>query len=197
MTHGWPGSVVELLGAVGPLTDPTAHGGRAEDAFDLVLPSIPGYGFSAEPTVLGWDSGRTARAWAVLHDPAWLRPLRPQGGDIAAITDAIGPPAPEGLIGIHMNLLSRPWPCRPAAGGIGCGTRGKLAAIATFNASGRGYSSARRPRTIGYGLWTHPWPGGLMLRGHEHRQLQDRHAFVDGRPTGGLTRNSMSSTTSR
>ncbi len=64
MTHGWPGSVVELLETVGPLTDPTAHGGRAEDAFHLVLPSLPGYGFSSEPTVLGWDSGRTARAWA-------------------------------------------------------------------------------------------------------------------------------------
>src|ERR1700752_1147380 len=66
MTHGWPGSVIELLETVGPLTDPTAHGGRTEDAFDLVLPSLPGYGFSSEPAELGWDSGRTARAWAEL-----------------------------------------------------------------------------------------------------------------------------------
>jgi pimeloyl-ACP methyl ester carboxylesterase len=64
ITHGWPGSVIELLGVVGPLTDPAAHGGRAEDAFDLVLPSLPGYGFSAEPASAGWDPGRTARAWA-------------------------------------------------------------------------------------------------------------------------------------
>src|SRR5918997_1899336 len=66
MTHGWPGSVIELLETIGPLTDPTAHGGRAEDAFDLVLPSLPGYGFSGEPTELGWEAGRTARAWAEL-----------------------------------------------------------------------------------------------------------------------------------
>ena len=66
MTHGWPGSVIELLETIGPLTDPTAHGGKADDAFHLVLPSLPGYGFSAEPTELGWDSGRTARAWAEL-----------------------------------------------------------------------------------------------------------------------------------
>jgi pimeloyl-ACP methyl ester carboxylesterase len=66
ITHGWPGSVIEMLGVVGPLTDPTAHGGRAEDAFDLVLPSLPGYGFSGEPTAIGWDPGRVARAWAEL-----------------------------------------------------------------------------------------------------------------------------------
>ena len=79
MTHGWPGSVVELLDTIGPLTDPTAHGGRAEDAFDLVLPSLPGYGFSGEPTELGWDSGRVARAWAELMKPPRLRPLRRPG----------------------------------------------------------------------------------------------------------------------
>ncbi|MBV9359739.1 MAG: epoxide hydrolase N-terminal domain-containing protein, partial [Chloroflexi bacterium] len=66
ITHGWPGSVLELLGVVGPLTDPTAHGGNAEDAFDLVVPSLPGYGFSAQPTEVGWDPARTARAWAEL-----------------------------------------------------------------------------------------------------------------------------------
>src|SRR5580765_3084969 len=82
MTHGWPGSVIELLEVVGPLTDPTAHGGRAEDAFDLVLPSIPGYGFSAEPTVLGWDSGRTAQAWAVLMQRLGYTRYVAQGGDV-------------------------------------------------------------------------------------------------------------------
>ena len=75
MTHGWPGSVVELLETVGPLTDPTAHGGDAEDAFHLVLPSLPGYGFSSEPTVLGWDSARTARAWAELMSRLGLLPV--------------------------------------------------------------------------------------------------------------------------
>src|SRR5918911_870946 len=78
MTHGWPGSVVELIETVGLLTDPTAHGGTSEDAFHLVLPSLPGYGFSGEPTELGWDASRTARAWAELMHPR-LHPLRRQG----------------------------------------------------------------------------------------------------------------------
>src|SRR5262249_56131327 len=78
MTHGWPGSVVELLGAVGPLTDPTAYGGSAEDAFHLVLPSLPGYGFSDEPTEVGWDPGRTAQAWAeLMNRPGYSRLRRP------------------------------------------------------------------------------------------------------------------------
>src|SRR5271154_2186180 len=112
MTHGWPGSVIELLETVGPLTDPTAHGGRAEDAFDLVLPSIPGYGFSAEPTELGWSSGRVAQAWAELMRRLGYTHYVAQGGDQgAAVTDAMGRQAPEGLIGIHTNLLV------PALGG--------------------------------------------------------------------------------
>src|SRR4249920_1055569 len=106
MTHGWPGSVIELLETVGPLTDPTAHGGTAEDAFDLVLPSLPGYGFSGEPTELGWDVGRTARAWAELMDRLGYTNYVAQGGDVgSAITDAMGRQAPEGLLGVHINLL--------------------------------------------------------------------------------------------
>ena len=106
MTHGWPGSVIELLETVGPLTDPTAHGGRAEDAFDLVLPSIPGYGFSGEPTEVGWDPGRVAPAWAeLMHRLGYTRYVA-QGGDVgASVTDAMGRQAPEGLVGIHTNLL--------------------------------------------------------------------------------------------
>ena len=106
MTHGWPGSVVELLEAIGPLTDPTAHGGDAEDAFDLVLPSIPGYGFSGEPTELGWNVGRMAQAWAELMRRLGYTRYVAQGGDVgAAVTDAMGRQAPEGLLGIHTNLL--------------------------------------------------------------------------------------------
>src|SRR6516162_6757228 len=90
MTHGWPGSVIELLQTVSPLTDPPAHGGRAEDAFDLVLPSIPGYGFSGEPTELGWWAGRAAAAWPVLMDRLGYTRYVAQGGDVgAAITDAM------------------------------------------------------------------------------------------------------------
>src|SRR5881392_3058069 len=106
MTHGWPGSVIELLDSIGPLTDPTAHGGGAEDAFHLVLPSIPGYGFSGEPTELGWGPGRVAQAWAVLMRRLGYTRYVAQGGDVgASITDAMGRQASEGLIGIHTNLL--------------------------------------------------------------------------------------------
>src|SRR5262245_23254236 len=107
MTHGWPGSVVELLDTVGPLTDPTAHGGTPEDAFHLVLPSLPGYGFSGEPTELGWESGRTARAWAVLMDRLGYTRYVAQGGDVGAlVTDLMGRQAVAGLAGYHLNLLT-------------------------------------------------------------------------------------------
>src|SRR5258705_3007776 len=106
MTHGWPGSVIELLESIGPLTDPTAHGGSAEDAFHLVLPSIPGYGFSGEPAELGWNAGRVAQAWAKLMPRLGYTRYVAQGGDVgAAVTDAMGRQAPEGLIGIHTNLF--------------------------------------------------------------------------------------------
>jgi pimeloyl-ACP methyl ester carboxylesterase len=107
MTHGWPGSVIELLETIGPLTDPTAHGGTPEDAFHLVLPSIPGYGFSGEPTELGWDADRIARAWAKLMDRIGYTRYVAQGGDVGAyVTDAMGRQAPEGLLGIHLNVLT-------------------------------------------------------------------------------------------
>ena len=108
MTHGWPGSVIELLETIGPLTDPTAHGGQAQDAFHLVLPSLPGYGFSGEPTELGWESGRTARAWAeLMHRLGYTRYVA-QGGDVGAlVTDLMGRQAVEGLVGYH-RTCSRP-----------------------------------------------------------------------------------------
>src|SRR5262249_58950184 len=106
MTHGWPGSVIELLETVDPLTNPTAHGGTADDAFHLVLPSIPGYGFSGEPTELGWGPGRTAQAWAVLMQRLGYTRYDAQGGDVgASVSDAMGRQAPEGLLCIHNNLL--------------------------------------------------------------------------------------------
>ena len=107
MTHGWPGSVIELLETVGPLTDPTAHGGTPEDAFHLVLPSLPGYGFSGEPAELGWDASRTARAWAqLMHRLGYTRYVA-QGGDVGAlVTDLMGRQAVEGLAGYHLSLLT-------------------------------------------------------------------------------------------
>src|SRR5438067_11347629 len=98
MTHGWPGSVVEMIDSVGPLTDPTAHGGSAEDAFHLVLPSLPGYGLSREPAEIGWDLGRTARAWAELMRRLGHYRYVAQGGDVGAgVTDAMGRQGPTGL----------------------------------------------------------------------------------------------------
>src|SRR3954464_2733703 len=157
MTHGWPGSVIELLDCVGPLTDPTSHDGRAEDAFHLVLPSLPGYGFSAEPTELGWDLGRTARAWAeLMHRLGYTRYVA-QGGDVGAgVTDAMGRQAPEGLVGIHTNLLvtalGGPQPTDTEQ------ERAAADAIKTFQATGSGYfqEQATRPQTIGYGLQDSP-----------------------------------------
>src|SRR5689334_13311092 len=107
ITHGWPGSVIELLDVVAPLTDPTAHGGSAEDAFDLVLPSLPGYGLSDQPDELGWDPGRVASAWAELMNRLGYSRYVAQGGDQgASVTDAMGRLAPDGLLGIHLNLLT-------------------------------------------------------------------------------------------
>src|SRR5580698_3427585 len=107
MTHGWPGSVIELLETIGPLTDPTAHGGRAEDAFHLVLPSIPGYGFSDEPAELGWGPIRIGQAWAELMRRLGYTRFVAQGGDVGSqVTDAMGRLSLDGLIGIHTNLLT-------------------------------------------------------------------------------------------
>src|SRR5262245_63875302 len=107
MTHGWPGSVIELIDTVGPLTDPTAYGGSGEDAFDLVLPSLPGYGLSGEPVELGWDLGRTARAWAELMSRLGYTRYVAQGGDVGAlVTDLMGRQAVDGLVGYHLNLLT-------------------------------------------------------------------------------------------
>src|SRR5256714_533200 len=106
MTHGWPGSVIEMLDTIGPLTDPTEHDGQPQDAFDLVLPSVPGYGFSAEPAEVGWDLFRTARAWAELMRRLGYTSYVAQGGDVGAgIADAMSRQAPDGLIAVHTNLL--------------------------------------------------------------------------------------------
>jgi pimeloyl-ACP methyl ester carboxylesterase len=157
MTHGWPGSVIELLEAVGPLTDPTAHGGRAEDAFHLVLPSVPGYGFSGEPTELGWDPGRTALAWAELMSRLGYTRYVAQGGDVGAIvTDMMGRQAPEGLVGIHTNLLVAGLALADQLPAESENERAALGALAAFRATGFGYylEQATRPQTIGYARTT-------------------------------------------
>jgi pimeloyl-ACP methyl ester carboxylesterase len=192
MTHGWPGSVVELLETVGPLTDPTAHGGSAEDAFDLVLPSLPGYGFSGEPTELGWDLGRTARAWAELMRRLRYARYVAQGGDVGAgVTDAMGRQAPEGLVGIHTNLLV---PALNDVAALPAQTgqeSAALAAIGTFQSTGNGYfvEQATRPQTIGYALLDSPVALAAWMIDHDtDAYYKIARAFVEGRPTGNLTR---------
>jgi pimeloyl-ACP methyl ester carboxylesterase len=191
MTHGWPGSIIELLEVVGPLTDPTAHSGSAEDAFHLVIPSIPGYGFSGEPAEIGWNPGRTAQAWGELMNRLGYTRYVAQGGDVgASITDAMGREAPAGLAGIHTNLLVT---------GLGGGDhpanteeeRAAISALATFRASGFGYflEQATRPQTIGYALLDSPVALAAWMLDHDTDSYEKiSRAFVDGSPTGGLTR---------
>jgi pimeloyl-ACP methyl ester carboxylesterase len=195
MTHGWPGSVIELLGTVGPLTDPVAHGGRAEDAFDLVLPSVPGYGFSGEPTELGWDHVRTARAWAVLmHRLGYARYVA-QGGDVgAAVTDAMGRQGPEGLVGIHTNLLAAGLAIADKLPAESEQERAARDALAAFRATGFGYflEQATRPQTIGYALLDSPVALAAWMLDHDTDSYEKiSHAFVDGQPTGHLTRDAI------
>ncbi len=190
MTHGWPGSVIGMIDSVRPLTDPTAHGGRAEDAFHLVLPSLPGYGLSGEPTEIGWDLGRTAQAWAELMRRLGYTSYVAQGGDVGAgVTDAMGRQAPQGLIGIHTNLLV------PALGGsMPTETdeeRAAAAQIATFGQSGNGYfvEMATRPQTIGYALLDSPVALAAWMIDHDtDAYYKIARAFVDGQPSGNLTR---------
>jgi pimeloyl-ACP methyl ester carboxylesterase len=190
MTHGWPGSVIELLEVVGPLSDPTAHGGTPEDAFHLVLPSLPGYGFSGEPTEVGWDPGRVARAWAELMGRLGYTRYVAQGGDVGAeVTDAMGRQAPEGLVGIHLNLLvtalAGPQPTDSEQ------ERAAADALATFRTSGFGYflEQATRPQTIGYALLDSPVALAAWMLDHDTDSYQKiSRAFVDGQPAGHLTR---------
>jgi pimeloyl-ACP methyl ester carboxylesterase len=191
MTHGWPGSVIEMLEVIGPLTDPPAHGGSAEDAFDLVLPSLPGYGFSGEPTEVGWNPGRIARAWAELMNRLGYTRYVAQGGDLGAIVcDAMGRQAPEGLLGIHMNLL-----VTTLAGGPKPAdseqARAALEAIKTFTTSGFGYflEQSTRPQTIGYALLDSPVALAAWLLDHDtDSYYKISRAFLDGQPAGNLTR---------
>jgi pimeloyl-ACP methyl ester carboxylesterase len=192
MTHGWPGSVIELLETIGPLTDPTAYGGTEEDAFHLVLPSLPGYGFSGEPTEVGWDPGRTARGWAeLMHRLGYTRYVA-QGGDLGAIVaDAMGRQAPEGLVGIHMTLLVTTLGAPTPPPGDTEEERAALDAINTLTTSGFGYflEQSTRPQTIGYALLDSPVALAAWMLDHDtDSYYKISRAFVDGEPVGNLTR---------
>jgi pimeloyl-ACP methyl ester carboxylesterase len=193
ITHGWPGSVIEMLDVIELLTDPTAHGGAAEDAFDLVIPSLPGYGLSSKPTEIGWiPPVRVAKAWAeLMHDRLGYDRYVAQGGDVgAAVTHGMGLQAPEGLIGIHTNLFF------PLLAGAKLPNeteeeKAANAAMDEFRAGGFGYflEQATRPQTIGYALLDSPIALATWLIDHDtDAYYKIASAFVDDEPSGNLTR---------
>ncbi|HEY6777162.1 MAG TPA: alpha/beta fold hydrolase, partial [Thermoleophilaceae bacterium] len=192
MTHGWPGSVVELLDSIGPLTDPTAHDGDAEDAFHLVLPSLPGYGFSGEPAELGWNVGRVAEAWAELMRRLGYTRYVAQGGDVgAAVTDAMSRQAPEGLLGVHINLLIAAIAIMDQLPVESEQERAARDAANTFATDGFGYflEQSTRPQTIGYALLDSPVALAAWLLDHDtDSYYKISRAFVDDQPAGNLTR---------
>ena len=195
MTHGWPGSVIELLETVGPLTDPTSHGGTPEDAFHLVLPSLPGYGFSGEPAELGWESGRIARAWAkLMHRLGYTRYVA-QGGDVGAdVTDAMGRQGPDGLLGIHVNLLGGALGLKDQLPAESEQERAARDAVNTFTTDGFGYflEQSTRPQTVGYSLLDSPVGLAAWLLDHDtDSYYKISRAFVDGEPVGNLTRDNI------
>ena len=194
MTHGWPGSVIELLETVGPLTDPTAHGGRPEDAFHLVLPSIPGYGFSEEPAELRWGPIRIGRAWGELMQRLGYTHYVAQGGDVGSqVTDAMARIGLGGLLGVHTNLLT---PALGDAKALSASPptaeeQAALDQLAAFAATGTGYfvEQATRPETIGYALLDSPVALAAWIIDHDTDAYQKiAHAFVDNQPAGNLTR---------
>jgi pimeloyl-ACP methyl ester carboxylesterase len=168
ITHGWPGSIIEQLKVIGPLTDPTAHGGSAEDAFDVVIPSLPGYGFSGKPTVTGWDPDHIARAWAELMKRLGYTRYVAQGGDWGTpISSAMARQAAPGLLGIHINLPATVPPEVAAALGGAASLPANLtdkerAVVDALMASGKQGNLAyftiltARPQTVGYGATDSP-----------------------------------------
>ncbi len=176
ITHGWPGSIVEFLDVLGPLTDPAAHGGDAGDAFHVVCPSLPGYGWSGKPTRAGWGVERTARAWAQLMARLGYDRYGAQGGDWGSmVTTAIGQLDPEHLAGIHINMVI-------AGPGPGDGEptpeeKEASAGLTRFMSEGSGYShqQSTRPQTLGYGLVDSPVGQCAWI-------LEKFHAWTD---TGG------------
>jgi pimeloyl-ACP methyl ester carboxylesterase len=167
MTHGWPGSVFELLKVVGPLTDPVAYGGRAEDAFDLILPSMPGYGFSGKPQSTGWNPDHIARAWDELMQRLGYTHYVAQGGDWGSVVaDAMAQQAPTGLIGIHVNMpatvppeIAKALQCgEPAPAGLSLEEKVAYKGMDALYKKGSGYGlmMVRRPQTLGYSLADSP-----------------------------------------
>ena len=197
LTHGWPGSIIEMLEAIGPLTTRPRTARRAEDAFDLVVPSIPGYGFSAEPTELGWWAGRVAQAWGKLMPRLGYTRYVAQGGDVgAAVTDAMGRQALEGLVGIHMNLFV-PALVNPSAFPVKSDDeRAAADAITTFRTTGNAYliEQNTRPQTIGYALLDSPIALAAWMLDHDTDAHKISSALVDGKPSASSPATTSSTT---
>jgi pimeloyl-ACP methyl ester carboxylesterase len=193
ITHGWPGSVLELLETIGPLTDPTSHGGDAEDAFDVVIPSIPGYGFSGEPTEVGWDSSRIGSAWAELMSRLGYTGYVAQGGDQGAgVTDAMGRLAPDGLLGLHFNFLDAiPKELLTAALSLRIFTheeREQLGKVVGVFMRGYIAEMGEHPQTIGYSLLDSPVGLAAWMLDHDaDSYAKISRAFLGAEPSGGLT----------
>ncbi|WP_232665335.1 epoxide hydrolase family protein [Pseudonocardia sp. TRM90224] len=180
LTHGWPGSIVEFLDVIGPLTDPRSHGGDARDAFHVVIPSLPGFGFSGPVTEAGWDTARIARAWAELMRRLGYERYGVQGGDIgASVSPEVGRAAPENVVGVHVNGGPGVMPPLPLAddelASLTDVERDRVRRIGAFMQEEFGYIAIQgtRPQTLAYGLvdspvgqlawimdkfreWTHP-----------------------------------------
>jgi pimeloyl-ACP methyl ester carboxylesterase len=202
VTHGWPGSVIEQLKIIDPLTDPTAHGASASDAFDLVIPSLPGYGFSGKPTTTGWDPVRIARAWTVLMKRLGYTRFAAQGGDWGdSVTEQMALQAPPELIGIHVNMPATVPPDIAKALQLGSAGPSGLSAderhaydqLEFFNKHGLGYAleMANRPQTL-YGIADSPVGLAAWILDHDERSYELMARIFDGQPQpGGLTRDDV------
>jgi pimeloyl-ACP methyl ester carboxylesterase len=200
ITHGWPGSVIELLKVIGPLTDPTAYGGRAEDAFDVVIPSMPGYGFSGKPTAPGWDPAHIARAWIVLMKRLGYTQFVAQGGDWGdAITEQMALQAPPELLGIHVNMPATVPPeidkaafsGAPAPSGLSPEERHAYDQLSFFYTHGLGYAieMKNKPQTL-YGIADSPVGLASWMIDHDARSYELIARVFDGK-TEGLTRDDI------
>jgi len=159
LTHGWPGSVAEFRSVIGPLTDPVAYGGSAADAFHVVCPSLPGYGFSGKPSAAGWGAERIADGWDQLMGRLGYQRYGAQGGDWGSlVTMNLGWRHPDHLVGIHLNMVPGAGPADRAAADLTEAERASLASLAEHNKSGTGYSKQQstRPQSVGYGLVDSP-----------------------------------------
>ena len=204
LIHGWPGSVVEMLSVVGPLTDPTAHGGSAEDAFDVVIPSLPGYGLSGKPTKSGWGPTHVASASVELMKRLGYTRFVAQGGDWGAIiADLMGVQAPPELLGIHSNMPGvlppeiapgfAPLVVAPAPAGLSAEEQRayEQASYVYTNGIGYGVEMALHPQTL-YGIADSPAGLAAWILDHDAESYLDiTSAFVDGQPVGNLTRDEV------